>query len=83
LLGSNTAGYASGLANLNFSGGYTGTGNSNSVPEIVPQNTYQLSDAISYTRGKHALKFGGSLLHNAFGFFQVGGTPGGLSFTGN
>jgi len=83
LLGSNTAGYASGLASLSFSGGYTGTGNSNSVPEIVPQNTYQLSDTLSYTRGKHAMKFGGSVIHNAFGFFQLGSTPGGLSFTGN
>jgi hypothetical protein len=83
LLGSNTAGYSSGLANLSFSGGYTGTGNSNSVPEIVPQNTIQFSDTISYTRGKHSMKFGGSLVHNAFGFFQVGGTPGSLSFTGN
>jgi hypothetical protein len=82
LLGSNTAGYASGLANLNFSGGYTGTGNSNSVPEIVPQNTYQLSDTISYTHGKHSMKFGGSVIHNAFGFLQVGGLPGGLSFSG-
>lgn len=83
LQGSNTAGYASGLANLSFSGGYTGTGNSNSVPEIVPQNTFQFSDTASYTRGKHSMKFGGSLVHNDFGFFQVGGTPGSLSFTGN
>jgi hypothetical protein len=83
LQGSNTAGYSSGLANLSFSGGYTGTGNSNSVPEIVPQNTLQLSDTVSYTHDKHNMKFGGSMLHNDFGFFQVGGTPGGLSFTGN
>jgi hypothetical protein len=83
LLGSNDSYVASGLASLSFSGGYTGTGNSNSVPEIVPQNTLQLSDAVSLTRGKHSMKFGGSLVRNDFGFFQLGSTPGGLSFTGN
>jgi len=83
LQGSNTSFVSSGLASLGFSGGYTGTGNSNSVPEIVPQNTWQLSDTLSYTRGAHSMKFGASAVHNAFGFFQLGSTPGGLNFSGN
>ncbi len=81
LQGANTSYEGSGLATLSFSG-YTGTSNSNNIPEIVPQNTWQLSDTLSYTRGKHSMKFGGSMVHNAFGFFQLTSPAGALSYTG-
>jgi hypothetical protein len=81
LLGSNTSFVASGLASLGISG-YTGY-SSSSVPEIVPQNTYQLSDTVSYTRGKHSVKFGFSAVHNAFGFFQLGNASGSLNYSGS
>ena len=80
LIGSNTSYVASGLASLGFSG-YTGY-SSSSVPEIVPQNTYQASDTLSYTHGAHALKFGFSAVHNAFGFFQLGNASGSLNYSG-
>ncbi len=81
LLGSNTTPEGSGLAVLNVTG-YTGESNSNNIPEIVPQNTWQLSDTLSYTRGKHSMKFGGSAVHNDFGFFQLTSPAGALSYSG-
>jgi len=80
LLGSNTSYVASGLASLGISS-FTGY-SSSSVPEIVPQNTFQLSDTLSYTRGAHALKFGFSAVHNQFGFFQLGNASGSLNYSG-
>ena len=44
---------------------------SGSLPEIVPQNTYQLNDTVFYTRGAHLLRFGFSVIQNRFGFFQL------------
>lgn len=80
LLGSNTSFVASGLASLGFSG-YTGY-SSSSVPEIIPQNTYQISDTMSLIHGAHSLKFGFSAVRNAFGFFQLGNASGSLSYSG-
>lgn len=81
LQGSNTSYEGSGLAVLSLSG-YTGESASNSIPEIVPQNTEQLSDTISWTHGQHAMKFGGSIIHNDFGFFQLTSPAGALTYTG-
>ena len=81
LQGSNTSYEGSGLAVLNFSG-YTGESNSNNIPEIVPQNTFQISDTLSYTRGTHSLKFGGSVEDNQFAFFQLTSPYGALSYIG-
>ena len=55
----------------------------------VPQNTYEVSDALSWTRGQHTLKFGATLIRrqvNYFtavapkGFFSI--APYGQDFTG-
>ena len=81
LQGSNTTYEGSGLAVLSLSG-YTGESASNSIPEIVPQNTEQLSDTISWTHGQHSMKFGGSVIHNDFGFFQLTSPAGALTYTG-
>ena len=51
-------------------------------PKSIPQNTLQISDTISYTKGAHSFRFGGSVVHNRFGFFQLGAPSGSLSFTG-
>ena len=81
LQGSNTSYVASGMASIGVSGlsGYS----ESSVPEIVPQNTYQLSDTLSYTRGAHSMKFGFSVVHNEFAFFQLSNSSGSLSYSGN
>ncbi len=81
LLGSNTSYVASGLASFGVTG-YTGY-SSSSVPEIVPQNTYQITDTVSYTRGAHAMKLGFSAVHNGFAFFQLSGASGSLNYSGN
>jgi outer membrane receptor protein involved in Fe transport len=81
LLGSNTSYVASGLASFSISG-YSGY-SASSVPEIIPQNTEQITDSVSYTHGAHSMKFGGSIVHNQFGFFQLSGASGSLSYSGN
>ncbi len=80
LQGANTGENAGSMASLSISG-YQGYSSSN-LPEIVPQNTWQISDTISYTKGAHSLRFGASIVHNGFGFFQLGAPSGSLSFTG-
>ncbi len=55
---------------------------SGSLPEIVPQNTWQLNDTVFYTHGAHLLRFGFSVIQNRFGFFQLANPSGALGFTG-
>ncbi len=80
LQGADTGPDASSMASLTISGesGYS----SANLPEVVPQNTWQLSDTISFTRGAHESRFGFSALENRFGFFQLANSSGALSFTG-
>jgi len=80
LQGADTGQNASAMASLTISGesGYS----SSNLPEIVPQNTWQLSDTVSYTHGAHSLRFGFSAIQNRFGFFQLSAPSGSLSFTG-
>jgi len=80
LNGADTGKNASAMASLTISGesGYS----SSNLPEAVPQNTWQVSDTTSYTRGPHDLRFGISAIQNRFGFFQLSAPSGSLSFTG-
>lgn len=80
LQGADTGTDASSMASLLISGeaGY----NSGSLPEVIPQNTWQISDTVSLTRGVHVLRFGLSGIQNRFGFFQLANASGLLSFTG-
>ncbi len=80
LQGANTGADSGAMASLSISG-FSGYSASN-LPEVIPQNTYQASDTISYTKGAHSLRFGFSAVHNGFGFFQLGAPSGSLSFTG-
>lgn len=80
LQGANTDPNASSMASLSISG-YQSYSASN-LPEVVPQNTYQISDTITYTHGAHSFRFGGSAINNRFGFFQLGAPSGSLSFSG-
>jgi hypothetical protein len=36
----------------------------------VPQNTYEITDSVSMSRGKHSFKFGGTLLRRQVSFFN-------------
>jgi Carboxypeptidase regulatory-like domain/TonB dependent receptor len=80
LQGANTGPSAGGMASLTISGasGY----DQSSLPEVVPQNTWQLSDTVFYTHGAHLLRFGASVLQNRFGFFQLADPAGALDFSG-
>ena len=64
---------------------YTGDGG----PYEVPQKSYQFSEALSWSHGRHTLKFGANIIrrevdffqgNNAKGFFMIG--PGTGDFTG-
>lgn len=82
LQGANTASNTdgSGLASLSVTGfsGYSAS----FQPEIVPQNTVQLSDNLMLNYGAHAFRFGFSGVHNNFGFNQLSAPSGALSFSG-
>ncbi len=36
----------------------------------VPQNTYEVNDSVSWSRGKHSLKFGGTFIRREVAFFN-------------
>ena len=80
LQGANTGSDSSALSSLSISG-YQGYSSSN-LPEVIPQNTWQVSDTLSFTKSSHSLHFGFSAIHNGFGFFQLGAPSGSLSFSG-
>lgn len=81
LQGADTGPTATSMASLLVSGesGY----NSGSLPEVIPQNTWQISDTVAVTRGAHSLRFGFSGIQNRFGFFQLANSSGQLNFTGS
>jgi hypothetical protein len=80
LAGANTGQNSGAMASLSISSlSSIGSGN---LPEVVPQNTFQLSDVGSWTHGAHSVKFGLSVVHNQFGFYQLSAPSGSLSFTG-
>lgn len=82
LQGANTASNAdgTGMSSLSISGfsGYSAS----FQPEIVPQNTIQISDSVMLSYGAHTFRFGFSGVHNNFGFNQLSAPSGALSFTG-
>jgi outer membrane receptor protein involved in Fe transport len=80
LQGANTGQNSGAMASISISS-FSSVGSSN-LPENVPQNTWQLSDTGSWTHGSHSIKFGLSVVHNEFGFYQLSAPSGSLSFTG-
>lgn len=80
LQGANTGPDASAMTTFSLSdeSGYS----SSNLPEVIPQNTWQVSDTLSLTRGAHSIRLGFSALQNRFGFFQLGSSSGELDFTG-
>jgi Carboxypeptidase regulatory-like domain/TonB dependent receptor len=79
--GANVGPNSGGMASLTIAGqsGY----DQSSLPELIPENTYQISDTVFYTRGAHLLHFGFSAIQNRFGFFQLGNPTGALTFNGS
>ncbi len=72
-----------------FSNGFSSLGNSNgSSPFLFRDNQYTANVNVSYTKGKHATKYGGEYYHFALNHFQptsgsgINSPRGGFSFTG-
>jgi len=78
----NHGGNSSGLTKINISN-YQQLGDSLWVPETIAENVYQLADTLSWTRGKHSLKFGVDFRRQQRNFFQQTAPSGLLSFSGN
>ena len=78
----NHGGNSSGLTKINISG-YTQLGDSLWVPETIAENVYQLADTVSWTRGRHSLKFGIDFRRQQRNFFQQTAPSGQLQFSGN
>src|SRR6266478_24983 len=79
---SNRGGNSSGLSKLQISG-FQPLGDSLWVPETIVENVYQLADTVSWTRGKHNLKFGADFRRQQRNFFQQTAPSGQLQFSGN
>ena len=77
----NHGGNSSGLTKILISG-YQALGDSLWVPETIAENVYQLADTMSWTRGKHSLKFGVDFRRQQRNFFQQTAPSGWLTFSG-
>jgi hypothetical protein len=69
---------------INVSGytGFSGSG-SNSLPKANRIRTWQYTDSVSYSSGKHDMKFGAQLYHQTHGFFNGQSQEGQFTFSGN
>jgi hypothetical protein len=70
------------LITLSGFSGFNGSG-SNSLPKANRIRTWEYSEALTYTTGKHDLKFGGQLYHQNHGFFNGQSQEGQFAFTTN
>jgi len=77
----NGGGAAGGLTNISISGGTVGLGDgAGSLAKV--NNNYEFSQAVSWVRGSHELKFGGSIMSRRFSFFSPQYPAGQMTFSG-
>ncbi len=69
-----------GLPNITFGDGTAGIGSSEYLPSIEKQNSFVLTDNLTWIRGHHSLKFGTEVRIEQFTIFQPAASRGGLSF---
>src|SRR5713101_6312978 len=72
-----------GLPSIGFSDGTTAIGSSGFLPSIEKQHSYVFTDNLSWTRGRHAAKFGAELRFEQFTIFQPASPRGDMSFGSN
>jgi len=72
---------SSGLTNID-AGGYTPLGDSEWLPEHVYENMYQIADTVSWTKGKHSVKYGVDFRRQTRNFYQVMAPRGLFVFSG-
>lgn len=70
------------LVNVTGYTGFSGSG-SNSLPKANRIRTWQYTDSVSYSNGKHEMKFGAQLYHQTHGFFNGQSQEGQFTFSGN
>lgn len=72
-----------GLPVFNFPGGnLRRIGRTTSVPQLQTPRSYNVREAVSWTRGSHALRFGGELLFVRTGVRDVSSLLGNFDFSG-
>ncbi len=69
-----------GLPSIGFSDGTTGIGSSEFLPAIEHQHSYVFTDNLSWTRGRHAIKFGTELRFEQFTMYEPAAARGFMSF---
>ena len=72
---------SSGLTYFNIAG-FTSLGDSLWTPELAVENIYQIADTLSWTHGKHSLKFGIDFRRQQRNFFQETAPRGRFEFDG-
>jgi carboxypeptidase family protein len=72
----------SGLPNLNFAHGYGALGDADYVPLLNQNNSFEYAGAISWLRGVHSFKFGGSAIRRQGSLGQSAHPRGQLQITG-
>jgi hypothetical protein len=61
--------------------GFTGTGDSRSLPIFRRENTFQEMDGVTWTRGQHTIKFGGDLRRRQITEYQTNRGNGRFNFS--
>jgi hypothetical protein len=69
-----------GLPSISFTDGTQAIGSSGYLPSIEKQNSYVYADNLTWTRGRHAFKFGGELRFEQFTIYQPAAPRGSESF---
>jgi len=76
----NGGGAAGGLTGLSITGTVGLGDGAGSLAKV--NNNYEFSQALSWVRGSHELKFGGSIMSRRFSFFSPGNPVGQMTFSG-
>src|SRR6202023_440847 len=61
---------------------YSMVTDSPTLPQAQRDNLWQISDGLSVVRGRHTVKFGGSLLHSQLNYLQSNLSRGEYTYTG-
>ena len=69
-----------GLPSISYGDGTAAIGSSGYQPAIEKQHSYVFTDNLSWTRGRHALKFGGELRFEQFTILEPAAPRGTMSF---
>jgi len=69
-----------GLPNITFSDGTVGIGSYTYLPSIEKQNSFVLTDNLTWIRGRHSVKFGTEVRIEEFTIFQPAESRGALTF---